>query len=410
MTGPARRCSNTCPHEVARASRPPGGPTRKAPRPMNLRRTWAIARKEFLHVWRDPRSLAMAVAMPLLLLWLFGYALTLDVDRVPVVVWDQSHTPASRHFLSQFSGSRYFAFTALAQTYRQLEQALDCRQALVGLVVPPSFAEELGAGRLARVQLIVDGSDANTATLAVGYAEAVVQAYAQQVLLQALERAGLPQPTLPLELRPRVWFNEALLSRNFLVPGLIAVIMMILAALLTSQTVAREWERGTMETLIATPLRGSELVAGKLLPYFGLGMLDVALAVALGQVLFKVPLRGSLGLLFGTAAVFLLGTLALGMLISIVTRNQLLANQLAMMVSFVPSFLLSGLMFAIANMPPLLQAVTYLVPARYFVTLMRGIYLKGVGLRVLGVEALLLVAFTVGVVALANAKFRKRLG
>lgn len=377
---------------------------------MNLRRTWAIARKEFLHVWRDPRSLAMAVAMPLLLLLLFGYALTLDVDRVPVVVWDQSNTPASRDLLSQFNGSRYFSFTARAGSYRELERALDRREALVGLVVPPGFAEELGAGRPAQVQLIVDGSDANTATLAVGYADAVAQAYGVQVRLRALQRAGLPQLAPPVELRPRVWFNEALLSRNFLVPGLIAVIMMILAGLLTSQTVAREWERGTMEALIATPLRGSELVAGKLLPYFGLGMLDVTLAVVLGQGLFRVPLRGSLVLLFGTAAVFLLGTLALGMLISIVTRNQLLANQLAMMVTFVPSFLLSGLMFAIANMPPALRLITYLVPARYFVTLMRGIYLKGVGLEVLGLEAVLLTGFSVVMVALANARFRKKLG
>jgi ABC-2 type transport system permease protein len=376
---------------------------------MNLRRTWAMARKEFLHVWRDPRSLAMAVAMPLLLLALFGYALTLDVDRVPVVVWDQSHTPASRQFLSQFSGSRYFTFVTSAQSYRELERALDRRAALVGLVIPPNFAEELGAGRPATVQLIVDGSDANTATIAVGYADAVVQTYQQHLLHRTLQRAGWPRPPVPIELQPRVWFNEALRSRNFLVPGLIAVIMMILAGLLTSQTVAREWERGTMEQLIATPLRGSELVAGKLLPYFGLGMLDVGLAVLMGQVLFGVPLRGSLGLLFTSAAVFLLGTLALGMLISILTRNQLLSNQLAMLVTFVPSFLLSGLMFAIANMPPVLQAITYLVPARYFVTVMRGIYLKGVGLEVLAVEALLLVGFAAGMVALANATFRKKL-
>jgi ABC-2 type transport system permease protein len=227
--------------------------------------------------------------------------------------------------------------------------------------------------------------------------------------LRALRRAGERPLTPPLELRPRAWFNDDMQSRNFLVPGLIAVIMMILAGLLTSQTVAREWERGTMEQLISTPVRGGELVAGKLIPYFVIGMLDVLLAVLMGEFLFQVPLRGSLALLFSTAAVFLLGSLALGMVISIVTKNQLMANQLAMMATFVPSFLLSGLMFAIANMPHALQGVTLLVPARYFVTLMRGIYMKGVGLEVLGLEALLLSAFTVGMVALANVKFRKSL-
>jgi ABC-2 type transport system permease protein len=376
---------------------------------MSLRRTWAIARKEFLHVFRDPRSLAMALAMPLMLLLIFGYALTLDVDRVPLVVWDQSETSASRDFISQFSGSRYFAVRRHVRNYRELERAMDTREALLGLVVPRGFAEEVAAGRPASAQLIVDGSDANTATIATGYADAVAQTYSQVVLTRTLRRTGERPPTPPLELRPRAWFNDDMQSRNFLVPGLIAVIMMILAGLLTSQTVAREWERGTMEQLISTPVRGSELVAGKLIPYFAIGMLDVLLAVLMGEFLFQVPLRGSLALLFSTAAVFLLGSLAMGMVISILTKNQLMANQLAMMATFVPSFLLSGLMFAIANMPHALQGITLLVPARYFVTLMRGIYLKGVGLEVLGLEALLLSAFTVGMVALANVKFRKKL-
>jgi ABC-2 type transport system permease protein len=376
---------------------------------VKARRTWAVARKEFLHVVRDPRSLAMAVAMPMLLLLIFGYALTLDVDRVPMVVWDQSETPVSRDFISRFSGSRYFAVQRHVQNYRDLVWAIDTRETLLGLVVPRDFAASIESGRAASAQLIVDGSDANTATIATGYADAVAQSYSQDIRLRALHRAGEPKPRPPLELRPRAWFNDDMQSRNFLVPGLIAVIMMILAGLLTSQTVAREWERGTMEQLLATPIQGSEVVVGKLLPYFAIGMVDVLLAVLMGEFLFQVPLRGSLALLFSTAAVFMIGTLAMGMVISVVTKNQLMANQLAMMVTFVPSFLLSGLMFAIANMPPALQGVTLLVPARYFVTLMRGIYMKGVGLEVLGLEALLLTAFSAGMVALANLKFKKKL-
>ena len=376
---------------------------------MSARRTWAIARKEFLHVIRDPRSLAMAVAMPLMLLLIFGYALTLDVDRVPLVVWDQSGTSVSRDFISRFSGSRYFSIRDTVRNYRDLVRAIDTREALLGLVVPREFADDIKSGRPTEAQLIVDGSDANTATIATGYADVVAQTYAQDVRLRALQRLGERKPEPPLELRPRAWFNDDMQSRNFLVPGLIAVIMMILAGLLTSQTVAREWERGTMEQLISTPVKGGELVLGKLLPYFAIGMVDVLLAVLMGEFLFQVPLRGSLVLLFVTAAGFMVGTLAMGMVISIVTKNQLMANQLAMMATFVPSFLLSGLMFAITNMPAPLQGVTYLVPARYFVTLMRGIYMKGVGLEVLGVEALLLTAFSAAMVTLANLKFKKRL-
>jgi ABC-2 type transport system permease protein len=237
----------------------------------------------------------------------------------------------------------------------------------------------------------------------------VTQDFFQEVRLRAFTRAGRPKPAPPLELRPRAWFNDDMQSRNYLVPGLIAVIMMILAALLTSLTVAREWERGTMEQLIATPVKGGELVLGKLLPYFVIGMIDVALAVGMGQFLFQVPLRGSVLLVFLMAAVFLAGTQAMGLVISIVAKNQLMANQLAMVTTFVPSFLLSGLMFSISNMPRPLQVVTYFVPARYFVTLMRGLYLKGVGLRVLAVEASLLVGFGALMVALANARFRKKL-
>ncbi len=198
-------------------------------------------------------------------------------------------------------------------------------------------------------------------------------------------------------------------SKNYIIPGLIAVIMMVIAALLTSLTVAREWERGTMEQLISTPVKGRELIVGKLLPYFVIGMFDVLLAVLMGEFLFHVPLRGSVALLFGVAAVFLTGALSLGMVISILTKSQLLASQLAMVLTFLPSFLLSGFMYAIGNMPRPIQLITYLIPARYFVSLLKGIYLKGVGLEILAVEAGLLTVFGVGMVALANVKFKKKL-
>ncbi|NLH74464.1 MAG: ABC transporter permease [Verrucomicrobia bacterium] len=376
---------------------------------MSLRRLIAIARKELLHVVRDPRSLAMAIGMPMLMLVLFGYALTLDVDSVPIAVLDRSNSVLSRELISRFAGCRYFSVRLCASNYAELEKAIDRREVWMAVVVPEDFARRLDSGRNTTVQLVMDGSDANAATIALGYAEAVCESFSERRLLEAIERKGRSQLQPPVDLRARAWFNEAMKSRHFLVPGLIAVIMMILSALLTSLTVAREWERGTMERLIATPVRGSELLLGKLVPYFFIGMLDVALAVGLGEFVFRVPLRGNALLVFGVAAVFLIGTLWLGLLISIVAKNQLMANQLAMVVTFVPSFLLSGLMFSISNMPWVLQAVTYLVPARYFVSVMRGIYLKGLGVRMLGLEILLLAIFAALVAILANAAFRRKL-
>jgi ABC-2 type transport system permease protein len=376
---------------------------------MNRRRLWAVARKEFIHVVRDARSLSISIALPMLMLILFGYALSLDVDNVPLVVWDQSQSPVSRDFISRFNGSRYFSLQRYTESYRDLEGAIDSRQALVGLIIPTDFAGRVESGRPATAQLIVDGSDSNTATLAIGYAEGLTQAFSQEVALQKIQRAGATLRRNPLEMQPRVWFNADLESRNYIIPGLIAVIMMIIAALLTSLTVAREWERGTMEQLISTPVKSQELILGKLLPYFSIGLFDVLLAVLMGKFVFKVPLRGSVVLLFVMAAIFLAGALSMGILMSITTRSQLLASQMAMVLTFLPAFLLSGFAFAIHNMPKPLQWITYLIPARYFITLLKGIYLKGIGLKVLGLEAALLTLFGAAMVAVANLIFKKKL-
>lgn len=376
---------------------------------MNLRRLLAIARKEFLHIRRDPRSLGMAIAIPMLLILLFGYALTLDVDNVPIAVWDQSVSPESRELISRFEGSRYFDVRLRAKGYLDIERAIEASQVMAAVVIPRDFSAHLTAGHVAAVQFLIDGSDSNTATIALGYAESVARGYSRDIAFREARVGGTGTLRDPLEVRPRVWFNADMESKNYIVPGLIAVIMMVIAALLTSLTVAKEWETGTMEQLISTPILGRELVLGKLLPYFALGMLDVLLAVGMGEFLFQVPLRGSVFLLFGMAAVFLAGALSMGMVISIVTKSQLLASQLAMVLTFLPSFLLSGFMYAIGNMPKAIQVVTYAIPARYFVTLLKGIYLKGTGLSILLGEAALLSAFGVAMVLLANRKFRKKL-
>ena len=376
---------------------------------MNLRRTWAVASKESLHILRDPRALGVSIALPLVLLLLFGYALTLDVDHVPLLIWDQSQTPQSRELAARFTGSPYFSLLSEVDGYGAIGEALDRGKALVALVIPLDFGRRVAAGRPVEVQVIADGSDANTATIALNYAESIVQGFSQGALVKRALRQGMRPPALPLEVRPRVWYNTDMESMDFIVPGLIAVIMMLIAALLTSLTVAREWETGTMEQLLSTPIRASELVLGKLAPYVAVGALDMVLSVLAGRFLFHVPLRGSLLALAAMSMIYLVGALSMGMLISIVAKNQLLASQVAFMVTFLPAFLLSGFMFDISNMPKVLQAVTYLVPARYFVALLRGLYLKGVGPSDLYGEGLFLLAFSAVMVVLALRAFKKRL-
>jgi ABC-2 type transport system permease protein len=377
--------------------------------PMNLKRLAAIARKESLHIVRDPRSLIMAIGIPMIMIILFGYALTLDVNQVPVFVWDQSRTPESREFISQFRGSQYFDVRAQVEDYEALERALDTREAYVALIIPAAFSHDLRAGRSTEVQVIADGSDSNTAAIVLGYVQALTQTYNSKLAVEQIARGSGHTQVPALELRPRVWFNADLESKNFIIPGLIAVIMGLIAALLTSLTVAREWERGTMEQLISTPVTAAELILGKLVPYFVIGMLDVVIAIAMAVFLFDVPLRGSVGLLLTTSALFIVGTLAQGILISALAKQQLLASQFAMISTFLPAFLLSGFMFAITNMPQVVQLLTHLIPARYFVSLVKGIYLRGVGLETLWPDALLLVVFAGAVTLLAIVRFKKRL-
>ena len=376
---------------------------------MKFQRITAVAKKEFLHVVRDPRSLLLGLALPMLLLFMFGYALTLDVDRVPLMVWDQSNSAISRDFVSRFTGSRYFALVGATDNYREIEQAIDSRRALLAIVIPADFARRLDSGHIARVQLLMDGSDSNTATIALGYAEFIVADYGEKIALDAGKRIGIPPMHPPLTMEPRVWFNADMLSRNAIVPGLIAVIMMVIAALLTSLTVAREWETGTMEQLISTPLTGPELILGKLVPYFCIGIFDLVLSLLTGRYIFQVPFRGDRPLLLAMSILFLIVALSIGIFISITVKSQFVSSQIAMVATLLPAFLLSGFIFPIENMPIVLRAVTFAVPARYFVTILRGIYLKGVGISVLWREALFLAMFGLVVMTAAMKKFRKKI-
>ena len=375
---------------------------------MVLRRVKAVAKKEFIQIWRDPRSLALGIVIPMILIVLFGYALSLDIDNVPLAIWDQDKSKESVDFLLNFKNSFYFKIVGYYDNYRDLQHLIDYGDAMMAMVIPKHFSRYVYSGQDAPVQLILDGSDSNTATIALGYATSIVFNYNINVVTNVLRASGA-SPINLLDFRPRVWFNQDFESKNFIVPGLIAIIMMIIASLLTSMTVAREWERGTMEQLISTPVRPAELIVGKFMPYFAIGLFDLIVAVIMGRFVFDVPLRGNLILLFGLSALFLTGSLGLGIYISIVSKNQLMASQMAILTSFLPTFLLSGFTYEIFNMPKAVQAFTYLIPARYFIIILRGIYLKNIGLGDLWFETLCLVIFTAITATLAVKKFKKKI-
>jgi len=374
---------------------------------MNFGRVRAVAQKEFLHIIRDPRSLAMALLLPVLMILLFGYGLSLDVDRIPTVIYDSDNSPESRSIATKFRDNRYFDVVGHAGDYADLQRSIDSGKAMLGLVIPQHFSRDLRAGKSPQIQLLLDGSDSNTASIALGYANTLLRQHAVTLAATEMNRAAGVQRRAAIETHIRIWYNSDLKSKNFIVPGLIAIVLMTIAALLTSLTIAREWEMGTMEQLISTPLRPSELVLGKMSAFFALGCVDTILAILAGVGVFGVPLRGSLVFLAMTSGIFLFGALCWGILISSIARSQLLANQMGSLTTFLPGFLLSGFIFAIDNMPPAIQTVSYLVPARYFVRILKGIFLKDIGMQVLWGEVLLLVAFAAIVFFVATRRLNQ---
>jgi ABC-2 type transport system permease protein len=365
---------------------------------MKFRRVRAMARKEFLHIVRDVRSLAMALLVPFFMLMLFGYALSLDVDRIPTLFVDQDRTPASRELREKFEGTPYFDVLGVETSTAAVDGLIDRNRILLAVVVPTGFHRDLGRGARPAVQLLLDGSDSNTASIAINYAQSLVLNWAAERVAGGRQQTGGAEPQV------RVFYNSDLKSRNFLIPGLIAVVLMIIAALLTSLTIAREWENGSMEQLLSTPLRPAEIVLGKLSAYFAVGAVDVVTSVLLGVFIFDVPLRGSLLFLALASGMFLFGALSWGILLSAIARTQLLAFQMGMLSSFLPAFLLSGFMYSIENMPRPIQIVSTIVPARYFITILKSLYLKGEGIALLWQPLLFLVIYAVIVFALTTRK------
>jgi ABC-2 type transport system permease protein len=376
---------------------------------MSFRRVRAVIRKEIKHILRDPRSLLMALAEPMLMLMLFGYALTLDVDKIPTLIYDQDHSAQSRALIEKFRSTRFFDVKGFVTGYSEIERGIDRNRIFMGIVIPRNYGSRVAGDQEGDVQFLLDGSDANTASIALGYCSAVVRSYSLDLRKNSQNQHAGFKVDVPVDPRMRVWYNSTLESKNYVVPGLIAVMLMLISALLTSLTIAREWEMGTMEQLMSTPLRPAEIVLGKMGAYFIVGALDTVIAVVVGVFVFNVPFRGSILLLAGTSCVFLFGALCWGILLSAITKQQLLAYQMGIVTSFLPSFLLSGFLYAIENMPPAIQFVTHFVPARYFVTILKGIFLRGVGLEVLWVDFLFLVGFSALVFTAATLKLRQKL-
>jgi ABC-2 type transport system permease protein len=376
---------------------------------MSWHRLLAVARKEVLQIVRDARSLIIVFVMPVVLMLLLGYGVSLDTKHIPVYVYDQENSPQSRDLVARFASTKYFRVLRHVDSSRELVAALDSGRCQLALVIPYDFSRRLAAGGTAPVQALVDATDDNNASLIFGYTNAIVQGYSQEVLFEFLGRRGRAEVPVPLRVEPRTWFNETLESKSFIVPGVVALVMAVIGTFLTSLTIAREWERGTMEQLISTPVKPLEMLFGKLAPYFLIGMLDAALCTGIGIFWFEVPFRGTQLALYGASALFLTAVLSQGYFISVIAKSQLAASQLALISTFLPAFLLSGFLFAIEQMPAVIQALTRILPARYYVTILKSVFLKGSPLPMLRGELLALGAIALVLGLLATRAFKKRL-
>ena len=376
---------------------------------MNIIHIKAIAKKEFYHLIRDFRSLYLAFIIPLLLIIMFGYALSLDVDDVKTVVVDYDKTELSRDFIRTLDASSYFNIIQHLSNTAAATGYLDQGWTTMAIIIPPGWTRDIKADRETPLQVLLDGSDPNFAGISRGYITAFVERYNRDRLIDFLNRQGKEKIHPPVEARIRVWFNEDLESRNFIVPGIIAIIIMIVGAMLTSLIIAREYENGTMETILSLPIRAGEFLTGKAIPYFLIGIADVLVAVFMGQALFGIVMRSNFWLMVLASSLYLLVALSLGLLISIVTKSQLVANICAVLVTYLPSLLLSDFVFPVENMPTVLQLITSVVPATYFIDILNGLYLRNLGLINLWTSYLILTVMFM-VLSVTNLVLMKREG
>ena len=376
---------------------------------MRWHRLAAIVRKEVIQISRDLPSLLITVAMPLLLMLAFGYGVRFDIQHIPVYVYDREGSQQSQEFLKHFQASQYFNVVKTVDNYPTLIQALDAGACRLAIVIPVNFSEQLKTGGPVSVQALIDATDNNMANVSISYGEAVVQNYNREIQIDWLRRYGQTGLQPPLTVDTRTWFNEDLESTATIVPGVVAIIMAVIGAFLTSLTIAREWERGSMEQLISTPVTPLELMVGKLMPYFVIGLLDTALCAGMAIWWFQVPFRGQWSVFFLSCTLFLIVVLSMGYVVSVVAKSQLAASQTALIATFLPAFLLSGFIYPIDQMPVVIQLITHLIPARYFMTIIRDVFLKGTSIPLLLNDLLALAIFAILLTVLATRAFHKKL-
>jgi ABC-2 type transport system permease protein len=376
---------------------------------MNLTRQLAVARKEVIQILRDSRSLGIVVIMPVTLMLLFGYGVNLDLKGLPVYVYDQEGSQRSQDLLKRFQASEYFTVARVVNNYPAITRALDDGHAKMAIVIPWDFSSRLGNGGAVQIQALVDATDDNTANVLIGYAQAVVQGYSSDLQLNWLRKHGQSIEPAGVSVQTRTWYNEDLESSAFIIPGVLALVMSVIGAFLTSLTIAREWERGSMEQLISTPVSAMEIMLGKLAPYFVLGMFDVIVCATIAIYWFHVPFRGSYVTLLLSSALFLVVVLSLGFFISVLAKSQFAASQIALLVTFLPAFLLSGFLFSIDQMPIAMQLITRVLPARYYVSVLKQIFLKGTPTAMLAGDLIPLCVFAFVLTLLATTSFHKRL-
>jgi len=375
-----------------------------------MRRIWYVMWKEVIELRQDPRIFGIIFIAPVVQLAILGYAATTDVRNVPIVVVDADRSVASQDLISRFTGAGIFELIDVVSDERQVDRYLESGDAWMALSIPAHYGRSVAAGRPATLQLVADGSDANSTNIALGYANNLLTGYAQEMVEQ--RRAAGPSTTATgggIEPRVRVWFNPSLESRYFMLPGIFALLLLVVTSNLSSMAIVREREIGTLEQLNVTPLGRLELIVGKLLPYGIIGLIDVLIVLVVIVFWFEVPLRGSFWLLFGMSVIYLLTTLGLGLFTSTISHTQQQAMMTSTFFFLIPMMYLSGFVFPIENMPDVIQPITYLIPLRYFVVILRGIFLKGVGLETLWPQALALLGWGIAILTLAYMRSSKRL-
>jgi ABC-2 type transport system permease protein len=367
----------------------------------------SIVRKEFRQIRRDKRILGVLLFIPGLMLLMFGYALNFDVKNTSLAILDEDRSATSREFARQFWNSEYFDLKFTLERRDEIDALLDGEHVRLIIVIPPTFSSDIARGREATAQVLIDGANSFSASTILGYINGITQHYSLKVISSGFQRDGKTGMAIPIDFQPRIWYNPELRSAKYLVPGLIAFILMVVAVVSTSLSIVRERELGTMEQIMVSPIKPVELILGKTIPYTVISLVSTVLILVVGYLLFDVEVRGDFGLLFLVTLVFLLGSLGFGLLISTIAETQQVAFMIAAVTTMLPTFILSGFVFPIRNMPEVVQAVTYLIPARYFLVALRGIILKGVGIPAFWDQLLFLMGYATIMIAVSSLRLRK---